>query len=231
MQAHEYEKRILVAVSGLSPQILTETLYGVAVDNEPRFVPTEIHLITTIEGAHRANLDLLHEKNGKFHALCQEYQLADIQFTEQNVHVIQDAQGNKLNDIRTPEHNAAAADFITHIIKQLTRDEQSAIHVSIAGGRKTMGYYLGYALSLFGRSQDRLSHVLVAEDYEGHPAFFYPTRNSNVIHTRDDRPLDTSKAKIALAEIPFIRMRQDIPKKLLEGTAGFLDTINLARKA
>ncbi|GFO73309.1 hypothetical protein BJAS_P4044 [Bathymodiolus japonicus methanotrophic gill symbiont] len=231
MQPHEYKKRILIAVSGLSPQILTETLYGLAVKSQPAFIPTEIHLITTIEGAHRANLSLLHEEKGPFHVLCRDYQLSDINFTEQHIHIICDQEGNELDDIRNPAQNEAAADFITNIINQLTRDEDTAVHVSIAGGRKTMGYYIGYALSLFGRTQDRLSHVLVSDGYEGLPEFYYPTPKSNVINTRDNRPLDTSKAQITLAEIPFIRMRQDIPEKLLKGKVGFLDTINLARKA
>lgn len=229
MQAQSYQKRILIAVSGLSPQILTETLYGLALKQD--FIPTEIHLITTLEGAHRAILNLLHAQNGKFHALCKEYDLPEIQFNEQNIHIIHDANHQALNDIRTPEQNEAAADYITNIIKELTSEEDSAVHVSIAGGRKTMGYYLGYALSLFGRSQDRLSHVLVSEGYEGHPEFYYPTKESYVIHTRDDHPLDTSKAELSLAEIPFIRMRQDIPTKLLGGKVGFSETINLARKA
>jgi len=229
MKANQYTKRILVAVSGLSPQILTETLYGLAVKQD--FIPTEIHLITTAEGAHRAILNLLHQEKGQFHNLCHEYALPYIDFTENNIHIIEDANNNKLNDIRTPEENEAAADFITNKIKELTQDKDSAVHVSIAGGRKTMGYYLGYALSLFGRTQDRLSHVLISEGYEGHPEFYYPTLKSCVIHTRDNRPLDTSKAEITLAEIPFIRMRQDIPKRLLQGKAGFSDTITLARKA
>jgi len=229
METNQYTKRILVAVSGLSPQILTETLYCLAV--KQNFIPTEIHLITTLEGAHRATLNLLHQEKGKFHSLCQEYALPSIDFTANNIHIIEDANNNKLDDIRTPEENEAAADFITNKIKELTQDEDSAVHVSIAGGRKTMGYYLGYALSLFGRTQDCLSHVLIEEGYEGHPEFYYPTLKSCVIHTRDNRPLDTSKADITLAEIPFIRMRQDIPKKLLEGKSGFLETITLARKA
>jgi CRISPR-associated protein (TIGR02584 family) len=41
-----------------------------------------------------------------------------------------------------------------------TADPQASLHVSIAGERKTMGFYVGYALSLFGRTQGRLSHVL-----------------------------------------------------------------------
>ena len=55
--------------------------------------------------------------------------------------------GKRLDDIVTPKQNEAAADYITDIVNNLTRDEDSAIHVSIAGGHKTMGYYLGYALS------------------------------------------------------------------------------------
>ena len=48
-----YPRRILLAVTGLSPQIVTETLHALAVGGEQPFVPTEIHLITTAEGAER----------------------------------------------------------------------------------------------------------------------------------------------------------------------------------
>lgn len=228
---HQYIKKILLAVSGLSPQILTETLYGLTVANNTPFIPTEIHLITTLEGAHRAKLDLLHPETGKFRAFCTEYQMPAMQFDENNIHIIADRHGSKMDDIRNPEQNEAAADFITRIVSKLTQDKDAAIHVSIAGGRKTMGYYLGYALSLFGRTQDRLSHVLVSDGYEGHPDFYYPGKTSRVIYTRDNRPLDTQEAKVSLAEIPFVRLRNDIPANLLNGTAGFLETINLARKA
>ena len=59
-----------------------------------------------------------------------------------------------------------------------------------------MGYYLGYALSLFGRSQDRLSHVLVSDGYEGHPEFYYPSKNSKVnIHAITDLLIVSSITK------------------------------------
>ncbi len=231
MLPHQFERRVLIAVTGLSPQVVTETLYGLALRCTPPFVPTEIHLVTTIEGAHRAELHLLHEESGKFLALCREYDLPAIAFDSSTIHVIKDSYGHEMDDIRTPEENEAAADYITSLLSSLTQDPNAAIHVSIAGGRKTMGYYLGYALSLFGREQDRLSHVLVNEGYESHKDFFYPTLKSNVIHGRGDRPLDTSKAEIALAQIPFIRIRDSIPENLRSGQAGFLQTINLAKKA
>ena len=37
-----YPRRILLAVTGLSPQIVTETLYALAVKGNPAWVPTEI---------------------------------------------------------------------------------------------------------------------------------------------------------------------------------------------
>ena len=231
MKPEQFSKRVLISVTGLSPQVLTETLYGLAVANPTPFIPTEIHLVTTVEGAHRAELYLLHPESGKFGALCHEYDLPSIKFDRSNIHIITNKDGDNMEDIRTPAENEAAADFITQTLSSLTRDPEAAVHVSIAGGRKTMGYYLGYALSLFGRQQDRLSHVLVSEGYEGHPEFFYPTKKSSVIYTRGDkRPLETDKAEISLAEIPFIRIREDIPQRLLDGEAGFSETINLALK-
>jgi CRISPR-associated protein (TIGR02584 family) len=224
-----YERRILVAVSGLSPQILTETIYGLISSEEP-FIPTEIHLVSTVEGANRAELSLLHPQTGQFHALCREYSLTGVQFDHEMIHVLSDQEGSRIEDIRTPEQNEIAADYITKFISSLSNDENCSIHASIAGGRKTMGYYLGYALSLYGRPQDRLSHVLVSSGYEGNAQFFFPTQKSTVITSRDGRPLDTSKAKVMLAEIPFIRLREDVPSKLMEGEIGFSKTIEIAQK-
>jgi hypothetical protein len=151
-------------------------------------------------------------------------------FDAGNIHVVTDPGGGELDDIRTPQDNERLADYITQAIRQFTLDPEAALHVSIAGGRKTMGYCVGYALSLFGRRQDRLSHVLVTPDYEGNPDFFYPTPHSRIIYTRENRPLDTAKAEVFMAEIPFIRLRDDIPARLLKGQAGFSETIGFARR-
>ncbi|MFM8444585.1 MAG: CRISPR-associated ring nuclease Csm6 [Methylococcus sp.] len=226
-----FPRRLLVAVCGLSPQILTETLYALAIAGSPRFIPTEIHLLTTGEGAHRARLTLLHEDTGRFHRLRRDYGLPDIAFDGTHVHIITGREGRPLNDIRTPEENECLADGITARIRACTQDPDAALHVSIAGGRKTMGYYAGYALSLFGRPQDRLSHVLVTPDYEGNPDFFFPTPRSEIIYTRDNRPLDAAQAEVTLAQIPFIRLRDEMPARLLGGQATFAETIDLAHRA
>lgn len=228
---NSYQRRILLAVCGLSPQIVTETLYALAADEHAPFVPTEIHLITTQEGARRAELSLLSDDLGWFHKLRDDYHLPGIQFDAQHIHVVRDAQGRLLDDIRTPGDNQAAANYITARVRQFTADPQCSLHVSIAGGRKTMGFYLGYALSLYGRPQDRLSHVLVSEPFESSWDFFYPTPYSRVLQTRDGKLADTALAQVTLAEIPFVSLRHGLPAELLAGKASFEDTVNAARAA
>jgi CRISPR-associated protein (TIGR02584 family) len=224
-----HPRRILLAVTGMSPQILTETLYALAVQPGPAqqtFVPTEIHLLTTADGARLARTALLHPDGGQFHALLADYpQLGRPAFGDNHIHVIHDAHGQPLPDIRTPAENACAADAITALIAKLTRDPQAALHVSIAGGRKTMGFYLGYAFSLFARPQDELSHVLVSAPFENHPDFFFPPAAPRRLVTRDGKHLDTADAAITLARIPVVRLRHGQPQALLDGHASFNQTV------
>lgn len=69
-------RSILLAATGLSPQILTETLYALGVapgEGQAPFIPTEVHLITTAQGAELARTSLLHPDGGAFHALLADY--------------------------------------------------------------------------------------------------------------------------------------------------------------
>ena len=208
-QPQDHSRRILLAVTGLTPQIVTETLYWLTIKQQPPFVPTEVQLITTAEGAERAKLSLLHPQSGVFDRLRTDYSLPPIAFRPEHIHVLKDAGGRPLGDIRSPEDNERTADTITDMVRDLTRDDDCALHVSIAGGRKTMGFYIGYALSLYGREQDRLSHVLVSEPYESIREFYYPTPKSKLIHTPGpkSRPYDAKEAEVTLAKIPFVRLR------------------------
>lgn len=222
-------RKILLAVSGMSPQIITETLY--ALIREKNWIPDEVRLITTAQGRQNAVLQLL-EGGKHFQQLLDDCRVSQpVDFTAQSITVIEDADGKVLSDLRTPDDNEAAANTISAVIRDLTNDAGAQLHVSLAGGRKTMGFYAGYALSLFGRPQDCLSHVLVSEQYESNRSFFYPTPHTRVIHDRNDQPLDASAAKVWLAEIPFVRLRSGLPQNLLKGSHSFSETVALARKA
>ena len=227
VEPHVYPRRILLAVTGLSPQVVTETIYGLVVAGRPAFRPTEVRLLTTVEGKRNAELSLL-AGDAWLGRLCDEYDLPSIAFSLDNIHVI--GGSVPLTDIRTEHDNAIAADHIATHVRKLTSDRNSALHVSIAGGRKTMGFYTGSALSLYGRAQDRLSHVLVSAPYESLPDFFYPARNRRVIYDRDKRPHDASQAKVTLAAIPFVRLREGLPEGLLNGTESFGSAVKAAQQ-
>jgi len=226
-------RRVLLAVTGLTPQVVTETLYALACRAESPWVPDEIHLITTVTGAENARLNLL-AGPGWFHRLVKDYGLPTIVFPDAHIHVLRDASGAALDDIRTPEHNTLAADFITETVRRMTTTPETELHVSMAGGRKTMGYYLGYALSLFGRPQDRLSHVLVSEPYETNRDFYYPTPYDHPIHGRQGNKevtVNARHARVELADIPFVRLRDELPTALLKGRASFSGAVAAARCA
>lgn len=215
-----FPRKILVAVVGMSPQIVTETIW--ALMHTKDFVPTEVHLITTRNGRNRAVRDLLHTNEGRFHAFCQEYDLVGkIRFDESSITVITDQDGEPLDDIRTPEENSLAADTIVRTIGSFCADEHSAVHVSIAGGRKSMGFFAGYAMSLFARAQDSVSHVLVNEPFESNRDFFYPPAAPQDILSEGGTILHTSEAKVMLADIPIVRLRMGLPDDLLSGVGSY----------
>ncbi|MEE2003007.1 CRISPR-associated ring nuclease Csm6 [Alkalimonas sp. MEB108] len=205
-------KTLLLAVTGATPQVITETLYGIY--KQGLEWPQKIEILTTSFGKEQARLNLI--TDGKLQALCDEYNLELPEFSESLIHVIPDAAGNEVADARTLEDQEALADFIVKTIANRSLDNDVRIHASIAGGRKTMTFFLGYAMSIFGRDFDRLSHVLVSEQFESNPQFYYPTLQSKTIDGRDNIRLDCSKAEVMLAEIPLISQRMLNPKLVAE---------------
>jgi CRISPR-associated protein (TIGR02584 family) len=218
-------------LTGLSPQIMTETLYALAVERKPAWIPSETRTITTQRGAAIAQEMLLSNDPGWFRRLRDDYDLPEIAFGTENIHVIKGPDGTLLEDILTDADNVAVADFITEQVRAITADPTASLHVSIAGGRKTMGFYVGYALSLFGRPQDSLSHVLVSPPFESLPDFFYPAPRTRVIHDHNSQRLDAKTARVDLGEIPFVRLREGLPKSLFEGRVSFSAAIAEAQKA
>jgi CRISPR-associated protein (TIGR02584 family) len=222
-----FPRRLLLTVAGLTPQIITETVYALAVDRHPPFVPTRIVVLTTTEGANRVRLMLQGEEPGWLTRLCREHALPPITLADEDIVTLRSAGGAPLEDIRSMADNGDAADTITEVIRGLTSDPESALHVSIAGGRKTLGFFAGYALSLYGRAQDRLSHVLVSAPFESNQGFFFPARERKIIFgpPPGNAPLDASEAEVALADIPFVRMRDGLPKALREGRTTYRDAV------
>lgn len=208
-------RNILLLVTGTTAQVVTETLCALIHESES-FTPSEIHIITTQKGEEEIISKLFNEHI--LEAFCNEYS----DFFEKNyyrlsehedyesendtsrnffIHRIKQKNGEVLFDIRSSEDSEAAGDAIMNIIKKLCEDHDARLHVSIAGGRKTMGFYAGHALSLFGQNNNVLSHVLASEEFEKSREY-YPTR----------KQLTDNPKIIELAHIPVVMMGRNLPE-------------------
>lgn len=224
----DYRRRVLLAVAGLSPQVVTETVWALA-QADPGLLPTELHLLTTAEGARRAALLLVgtEDEAGALAALAADLGIALPPLT---LHVLRDPDGAALGDVASAEDNQAIGDCIAELLRGFTADPDAAVHLSIAGGRKTMGLFAGMALSLFGRPQDRMSHVLVAPAFQAHPQFFFPPRRPRVLIAMDGGPVSTADARVVLADIPFVRLRQGLRVEELDRPGGYAAAVAAAQR-
>jgi len=219
----------------MTPQVITETLWCLTQEDGLRQPVDEIRVITTLAGRDRVVRSLLDSKKGKFHAFCSDYGIerGTIRFDEGCISLLTAPGGETLADIRTRAHNEAAADQITAIVRDLTADPGTVLHASVAGGRKTMGVFLAAAMQLFGRADDRLSHVLVSEDFESHPDFYYPPPKPRRLTMRKSgkpaRTVSTASAAVHLARIPFIRVRGFAADLLANAGASYGELVGQAQ--
>lgn len=209
-------KTILLAVTGMSPAVVTETLYGI--DRKGQEWPSEVKIITTIAGKKEAQKGLLMGQQIK--KLCEELRKPLIDIQEEDIFVVTNAEGVEVDDARSVGDHEALANYIMRKVHFYTQDKNIKVHASIAGGRKTMTFYLGYAMSMFGRHFDKLSHVLVSEGFENPKLnFYFPTRESQLVEV-EGRKYDFKDAEVTLADIPFIRQRSLMPKLIDEVKEG-----------
>lgn len=228
---HEYPRRILVCLSGLTPQVVTETLYAL-LTGAPAFVPTELHIITTDEGRQRA-VELLLGERCVLASLWRDWAPPDARLHfDPNTHIHSIVEGDRpLSDVTARSHHIGTADSILSVLRPLVQDADSAVHASIAGGRKSMSFYMGYVMSLLAREQDRLSHVLVSAPFETLPAFAYPTADPTTFTDACGQTWCSDQAQIVLSDIAFVRISPRLPEQLLRGEQRFEGLVAQAQAA
>jgi hypothetical protein len=273
---------LLLSVVGGSPQVITETLYGIYKSSNP--MPKKIKVITTEFGKDKILKAPMLGVAGYINQFTQDYNLEPISFTEDDILVVSH-NGKPLADARTEDEHATMADFIIGIIRSLTQQvhktefipidtlpgidadqdkkvieeliakqlelntgfkcvkktsakkqsrvhaeyDKYTVHASIAGGRKSMTFLLGYAMSLFAREHDIVSHVLVDEVAETYDAgFYYPSAEKDMRTIKSlGKEVDFNKVEVSLGELPLVRMGQNMPQVLLKGERSYSETIDL----
>ena len=204
-------KEILIFVTGATPQIITETIYALAKCNPP-VIPHKLFFITTSKGKKLILKTMI--KDRMLAVLSKELNLSLPNIYDDSFIIAADKYGNEIDDIRSEMENRIVGDLITSFIKAQATDFSARLHCSLAGGRKTMSFYMGAALQLFGRPWDKLYHVLVTPEFESNPAFFFKPSKNTVIECRMPdgtvKKLNTKDAEINLVELPFIRLRHKV---------------------
>ncbi|MHB1680588.1 MAG: CRISPR-associated ring nuclease Csm6 [bacterium] len=225
-------KTILVCVAGITPQIITETLYYYIIEKKPPIWIDEINVLTTSVGKEAIINSLLKKESGIFYKFLSDYNISrqKIKFSENSV--IQLGGDSYIKDISTDMDSAITGNEIVNFIKNITIDKNTRIICSIAGGRKTMSVYLSLGLQLYGREQDMLSHTLVSSDFESTQDFFYVPPVPKNIEIKDKngkiiKIVNTKDAKIVCSEIIFVRLRNFLN---IKDELFYDDLVNIVQK-
>lgn len=200
-------RNILVITLGGAPGVVTETIWWLLRKREVPWPPDELHLVTTTLGAKDWRQPTT-EARRQLSALLRDCGRPDI---VPSIHVPIDQDGNEISDIRTEAENVAFANDLTRLIKRLSDTADNRIHVSMAGGRKTMSSYAQQAISLCGREGDELSHILVnPPELEYNRAFYWPgqeLRKVNIGSEEEPIMFEAVRAEIEVVPSPFVRLR------------------------
>ncbi len=133
-------KEVFIFVSGATPQIITETIYALSISEKPVH-PEEIHIITTSAGRKRIEDTLI--KGGILDNLINDYQLPDIELTEDSFIIAKDTSNNEIEDIKTETENEAIGNLITSFVREQSMRDDVRLHCSLAGGKKDYEFLYG----------------------------------------------------------------------------------------
>ena len=205
---------VLVTSMGMSPSVLTETVWALA-HQSPSVVPDEVVVIVAKNAAGKLHKELLEGAHPVWQRLlfALRRDKIDIEgklaFGVASIHVIPDAHGNEMWDLRSSGENLIAADFMLRQIRQYTETSDTELIVSIAGGRKTMSALLFSCMTLLGRDCDKVVHVLLPSEIEGgsEPPFYFPEKGVTYTSIRHGKKIKAAKLCSELFEVPFVRMR------------------------
>jgi CRISPR-associated protein (TIGR02584 family) len=238
---------VLLAVTGMSPAVLTETIWALAHEPEP-VIPSRVIVLTTSAGRAEITQQLfqpLTRFGGRTpwetllttlraegidlkHRLrfgCTGDDLRVITAHDRATHL-----SRELADIRTPADNEATADFLLEQVRSVVENPDTHLIASIAGGRKTMGALLYACLTLVGRETDRLTHVLVNEPFETLREFFFPGQPGGLLTDRAGGDHDPSQAQVDLADVTFVPLRNLFVRELGRRAGTFSRLVETCRE-
>ncbi len=197
------EKVVLITVVGMSPAVVTETIWGLHIEH-PDLVPDEVKVCTTRTGWEKLESMLLKQKEKMSVWKMLEHKLR--KKIKLSKYIFEDDQGCELIDIVTSTDQNLVADQLLRVIRSYKNPELEICRLvaSIAGGRKSMSALMYAAMCLGASSDDIITHVLADEKVTSCTEFFFPEQEKQQLINRTGEDFTAAQVKIDLAEIPFV---------------------------
>ena len=248
MKESDTSEVILFAMVGLSPAILTETVWALAHEEIP-VIPDRVVVVTTKAGRARLQEELF-TKNAEGETIWDSLRAA----LERDGHVLgerlafgmagdsvrlcaaidpESRMTTDLEDIRNARENEAMANFILEALRSFVETPGTEVIASMAGGRKTMGALLYAAMTLVGREFDEVTHVLVSEPYESPaltPRFHFPDQPDQALTHANGNVYQACEANIELAYVPFVPLRNAFATELGQMPESFTQLVRKYRR-
>jgi CRISPR-associated protein (TIGR02584 family) len=189
-------RRILLCTLGATPQIVTETAEALMHDDVQGWRPDIVEIITTapsvptivagLSGPMQPWAALFGETAPPL-SIFAPARIAASPFAA----VLAWSEGQPMvdpdllmQDVANTDESERMADAIKERLWHWVQQDDTAVHLSIAGGRKTMSAHALIALALLGRAQDEASHVLVDKDFENRKDFWHRRQGGLILSPR-----------------------------------------------
>jgi CRISPR-associated protein (TIGR02584 family) len=215
----------LLITTGKSPQVITETIFELHRDEG--LLPASVQVITTRLGRAYGEAQLLGQSRkdpttgeeiegdkNRWLEFCEEVLGRPPKNGKAPIELsfhVPEVNGQPLEDIRLRGDDTRYANLCYRLVEQYTQEGELPLIGSIAGGRKTMSAHLMEALGVYGRPDDRLTHILLTDpSLEYDPSFFYPEEGS-----REYSQL------LNLVDIPFLKLNAVLEEDLVEDRQDF----------
>ena len=220
MIATPSSRTVLIACTGLSPAVLTETVWALARETPP-VIPDQVVVITTVTGQKKLAEELFGPDE-----IWQQLRTAllgkkadsdprlDFDITADRVKVVHRRKGSRripLDQLATQADHNAFADAVTDELWLYTSKPNTRVVASLAGGFKTMSALLLSAMQLLANPGDRVTHVLIGGGFERtQPRFFFPKQREQTLQNTDPKTIDLQPTFCASDADPFIQ-HIDVP--------------------
>lgn len=231
----EATQTVLISLVGATPAVLPETVWALATQPEP-VLPDRIIALATAPGAAQLKEKLF--ADGHWERMLEQLKAKGAQREGKlkfgpiadSIRVFPDlSRSRELDDIRSLEDNEAIAEFFMELIRGFTENDSIRLIVSIAGGRKTTSALLHSVMTLLGRAQDQINHILINDEWIYQKDFLYPGCTGEFVNRETGEPLSSADARLDLVEVPFVPLRYLFKRDLEKSAGSYVELMNQLR--